>query len=212
MDIYQLRQLKSGAYKTPSPSLPTSQLHTKVTINIINVMLSRIPDFMQYQRITLALSAQVFPRPRQIGCIPKTVIFILQKLYFLFVISSFYHVTLMLFITLWKTRQTGSFEEIVAIISTTVVYTLMPTKMVYFQVRSAKCNDLIDYMNRHFKTRSAKGLTYVDAHAAWEWGKKFTLAYILFALLSVYQLVIDPLMASERTLMINVWYPVDPLV
>lgn len=115
---------------------------------------------MANQRLSLAASGQVLSRNANYKYVPKVLVPYLEKIIFIVGFSILAHVSILLVVTLGITIASGegNFQSIVALISSIVVYTLMPFKQVYFQLRSNTCNDLMDYMNKHFHQRSARGL------------------------------------------------------
>lgn len=169
-----------------------------------------ITDFMKFQCISMQLTA-IFPRNRHYARLSQPLAHLLQRAYFVLIFSSCFHITLMLILTLSQTWEDG-FEASVYFLSQLIVYTLMPGQLVYFQWHAGECYKLIDYMNRQFAKRSARGLTYVTAWRSYRWARTFTTLYTGFAVFCCLQYLIAPIMSEKRMLLIECWYPFDPLV
>lgn len=171
-----------------------------------------IKDFMKNQRTAFMLTAQVISPSFEYATykrVPERLVPLVRNLHFAFLVACFYHVTIMLFVTLFIVMKEGDFETIVILLSPIIVYSLMPPQLVYFRIRSEACNDLMAYMNRHFHERSAPGLTFVSAHKSYDWGQKFTVYYLIFVLIGCLQYIVDPIMADGRLLLIDIFYPFD---
>lgn len=173
-----------------------------------------ISDFMANQRFSLSVMGQVFHRNAGHKYIPQKFVPYLQKIQFGIIFFCLYHISVLLMITVSRNLSIGggSFHSILSMLSTMVVYTLMPFKLVYFQLRSKYCNDLMDYMNRHFHQRSARGLTYVSAYRSYKWGQTFTTLYVWLLVFSCTQFLIDPIISEERVLLLEIFYPFDETV
>lgn len=121
---------------------------------------SKIKDFMKNQRIAFMLTAQVITSAFEYATykrVPERLKSTVRNIHFAVLVACFYHVTIMLFVTLFIIMQEGDFEAIVILLSPITVYSLMPPQLVYFRIRSEACNELMAYMNQHFHERSSRG-------------------------------------------------------
>lgn len=47
---------------------------------------------------------------------------------------------------------------------------------------------------------------------SYKWIHYFTISYVSFVLYACLQFMVDPFMSEERILLLDYWYPFDPLV
>lgn len=81
-------------------------------------------------------------------------------IYKIFMAFLIYHIALLNYITVYKKFNNESFvlAKFTDALSMAIIYTTASTIVTHFYVNRAEATYLVDFANRHFKKRSAKGI------------------------------------------------------
>ncbi|XP_070500089.1 putative odorant receptor 85e [Chironomus tepperi] len=77
----------------------------------------------------------------------------------------------------------------------------------YMQIYSIKFLKLIDFANKNFRTRSAKGLTFISVDESVQTSRKFIIIWNVACLIGTYGWIIYPIVAMRWMLPFDIWYP-----
>lgn len=147
---------------------------------------------------------------------------------FLFLVMS--HFTVTFSVSFYLAKDSGSFARISYCLSQIIIYSFASFVVFYLNWQAAGIKAMIDFMNHHFRYRSApgnfdimfhricslmffvtsKGLTYVKVNTTFT-GRLMT-GYVNIASLSTLQWAVYPFFREERSLPLACWYPFDALV
>ncbi|XP_065354556.1 odorant receptor 83a-like [Calliphora vicina] len=120
------------------------------------------------------------------------------------------HIVILYMCTIYLNYHNDDLELLVSSLMQTIIYLWTIIVKLYFRrLRPKRLEDLIDFINLKYKTRSAIGFTYVTMDDSWLMSVKWTKWYAYSCLIGTTFWLILPIASGDRSLPLACWYPFD---
>ncbi|KAM7361414.1 odorant receptor 83a-like [Cochliomyia hominivorax] len=120
------------------------------------------------------------------------------------------HIMILYMCTIYLNYDKGDLELLVNCLMQTIIYLWTITMKLYFRRLKPKLlEDLIDFINLKYRTRSALGFTYVTMAGSLSMSNKLIKAYVCSCFLGTFFWIILPISYGDRSLPLPCWYPID---
>lgn len=103
-------------------------------------------------------------------------------------------------------------DEISDFIMTTLIYVFSYFITVYYQVRYKKHKELQIFLNQHFKSRSAKGLTFTSSEFSYLDALKKYKFWVFVCVFGTVHTSLYPILVRKKILPLECWYPFEVIV
>lgn len=133
---------------------------------------------------------------------------LLTVLYFIVMAVNLLHLAICQVKTLYD-NWGGHLDDISNYMQTSIIYVGGTGMTVYYQLRYRIHREMVDYMNAHFLTRSAPGLTFVTLQSCYESSRKYSIYWVAVCTLGTFHMAILPILHWKRVLPLITWYPFD---
>ncbi|KAM7361415.1 odorant receptor 83a-like [Cochliomyia hominivorax] len=120
------------------------------------------------------------------------------------------HIVVLYMCTIYLNYDKGDLELLVNCLIQTIIYYWTITMKIYFRrIRPKSLENLIDFINLNYKTRSAIGFTYVTMDGSLAMSNKWIKVYVYCCFLGTIFWLILPIAYGDRSLPLACWYPFD---
>ncbi|XP_037048851.1 putative odorant receptor 85e [Bradysia coprophila] len=174
--------------------------------------LSKIENYFSVQTVNLVFVGIWFNVEKILNISPR-ITRILNWIYDIFILTLLSHILILYFITL-KAKlgyDEISFNEITDAVSQINVYGFTTFMHYYCRIRSKRHIELLNYVNRHFRFRSNKGLTYVTSERIYFITKTLSFYWTLTGVVSTLKFGLTPIITRKRMLPLKLMYPFETL-
>ncbi|KAH8407765.1 hypothetical protein KR222_001998, partial [Zaprionus bogoriensis] len=171
----------------------------------------RVPQLFGLHR-RLQLLTGLMPWPELSQSLPawlRLALGLLARLHCLLVILCSLHLGLLFSKTTLDALPSGDLEDITDALTMTVIYFFTAYASIYWCVRSKRLLRYLSHINREYRHHSLAGVSFVNAHAAYCWTRRFTTIWEGACLSGVTFWGITPLVLGNRALPLHCWYPFD---
>lgn len=169
-----------------------------------------VNDLMQLQTVLLKISGMCDINFNQF--LPNRLAFFSPALNgFTFVFFSFIllHIATLFFLEM---IQSSALPVITNAITMFIINIFAFITLLYYKLNNGKYLRMVEFMNTHFLTRSAHGLTFMTSERSYIVANRYTIIWSIMCLSGTLQWVVVPFFGNTRTLPIAVGYPFDTFV
>ncbi|XP_065372221.1 odorant receptor 83a-like [Calliphora vicina] len=146
-------------------------------------------------------------------CLPENLYdlgVLLELIWEIFLYFVAIHIVILYMCTFYLNYHKGDLELLVNCVMQIIIYLWSIIVKVYFRrLQSKRLEDLIDFINLNYKTRSAIGFTYVTMDDSWLMAYNWTKRYVYCCFLGTTFWLILPIAYGDRSLPLACWYPFD---
>lgn len=169
-----------------------------------------VNDLMRFQTFLLKMSGMCDINFNEI--LPKRLKYLSSILNgAIFVFFSFVHLHIAALFLL-EMIQTSNLHVITNAITMFIINIFAFITLLYYKWNNNKYLRMIEFMNKHFQTRSAHGLTFMTSERSYIVAKRYTLWWTIMCVSGTLQWVFVPFFTNTRMLPIALNYPIDALV
>ncbi|KNC30410.1 putative odorant receptor 83a [Lucilia cuprina] len=120
------------------------------------------------------------------------------------------HIVILYMCTIYLNYHKGDLELLVNCLIQTIIYWWTIIMKLYFRrIQPKRLEDLIDFINLNYKTRSAIGFTYVTMDGSLAMSNRWIKTYVYCCFLGTIFWLILPIAYGDRSLPLACWYPFD---
>ncbi|XP_073819856.1 odorant receptor 83a-like isoform X2 [Musca autumnalis] len=127
---------------------------------------------------------------------------------FLYLVSI--HIIILYVCTFYLNYHSGDLELLVNCMMQIIIYIWTLGMKLYFRrLRSDQLEELMETMNKQYRTRSAKGFTYVTMDQCLAMSNRWIKTYVFSCFAGAVFWLILPITYGDRSLPLTCWYPLD---
>ncbi|XP_023301661.2 odorant receptor 83a [Lucilia cuprina] len=186
----------------------TESLHTKMTD--LEAMVKR-KDLFSFIRYTMYYADMYsFHLERHLPHLLSGLGILVELILELFLYFVTVHIVILYMCTIYLNYHKGDLELLVNCLIQTIIYWWTIIMKLYFRrIQPKRLEDLIDFINLNYKTRSAIGFTYVTMNGSLAMSNRWIKTYVYCCFLGTIFWLILPIAYGDSSLPLACWYPFD---